>query len=116
MTDRLFNTLSRRCDNRVSDKYTFTAKDGRPRKYARTAISEAFKRAGIKNFRIHDLRHTTASRLIQNGLTLFEVAQILSHSSSNTTARSLSDLGDHSEASGKSRPFFRSFEANSGPI
>ena len=30
--------------------------------------------------------------------------------------RSLSDLGDRSEAGGKSRSFFRSFAANSGSI
>jgi hypothetical protein len=29
-------------------------------------------------------------------------------------SRSLSDLGNRSEASGKSSPFFRSFEAHSG--
>ena len=45
------------------------------------------KRAGIKEFTIHDFRHTCASRLIQNGLSLYEVASILGHTDVQTTQR-----------------------------
>jgi integrase len=87
MTDRVYEVIKRRHSQRGDGPYLFTAKDGGPRKYARQCITKAFKRAGLTDIRIHDLRHTTASRLIQNGLSLFEVAQILGHSSSQTTAR-----------------------------
>ncbi|MEX3974031.1 tyrosine-type recombinase/integrase [Paraburkholderia caribensis] len=36
-------------------------------------------RAGIKNFRFHDLRHEAISRMFEKGLTLMEVAQITGH-------------------------------------
>jgi integrase len=39
----------------------------------------ALERAGIKDFRFHDLRHTAASYLAMSGATLAEIAEILGH-------------------------------------
>lgn len=39
----------------------------------------ALKAAGIKAFRFHDLRHSCASTLAQNGATLLEIADVLGH-------------------------------------
>lgn len=36
-------------------------------------------RAGLKDFRFHDLRHTAASELAMNGATLAEIAEVLGH-------------------------------------
>jgi site-specific recombinase XerD len=36
---------------------------------------------------IHTLRHTHASRLIQNGMSLYEVKEILGHTDIKTTMR-----------------------------
>ncbi len=44
-------------------------------------------RAKIDQFTIHDFRHTCASRLVQNGLSLYEVANILGHTDVQTTQR-----------------------------
>lgn len=43
------------------------------------AWREAMKTAGIKNFRFHDLRHTCASYMAQQGASLLEIADTLGH-------------------------------------
>lgn len=40
---------------------------------------EALERAGLDDFRFHDLRHTAASYLAMNGATLSELAAVLGH-------------------------------------
>ncbi len=85
MTTRVKDILARRWDNRTSDTYVFTNQKGEPRGYQAKGIRSAIKRAGIDNFRIHDLRHTCASRLVQSGLSLYEVANVLGHTDISTT-------------------------------
>lgn len=47
----------------------------------------ARKRAGLPDLRIHDLRHTFASFLINSKRSLYEVQRILGHAESKTTQR-----------------------------
>jgi site-specific recombinase XerD len=47
----------------------------------------ARKAAGLDYVRWHDLRHSTASMLINSGVSLYIVGQILGHSSTQTTSR-----------------------------
>ena len=44
-------------------------------------------RAGLEDFRMHDLRHSFASALVSNGVSLYEVQELLGHSSPRTTMR-----------------------------
>jgi site-specific recombinase XerD len=45
------------------------------------------RKANLPQVRIHDLRHGFASFLVNNGRTLYEVQQILGHSSPSVTMR-----------------------------
>lgn len=45
------------------------------------------KQAGLRRIRFHDLRHTFASRLVQSGVSLQVVQQLLGHSSITITQR-----------------------------
>lgn len=45
----------------------------------RTPWETVLKRANIKDFRFHDLRHSAASYLAMNGASLAEIAEILGH-------------------------------------
>ena len=47
----------------------------------------ALKQANITSFRFHDLRHTAASNLAQNGANLLEIAEVLGHSNTTVTKR-----------------------------
>ncbi len=51
----------------------------------RKTIRQAYARAGLPYTRAHLLRHTVASRLIEGGSSLKEVADVLRHRSLNTT-------------------------------
>lgn len=54
-------------------------------------IFNAWKRvrelAGLPNLRIHDLRHSYASTLVNNGVSLYDVQKLLGHSNIKTTQR-----------------------------
>lgn len=54
--------------------------------------------SGIGHARIHDLRHTYASWLLQDGVDLAEVGQLLGHVSTQTTARYAHLKGEPSAA------------------
>ena len=64
-------------------------------KDVKKAFSTACRRAGIKDFHIHDLRHTFASWLVMNGTPLFEVSKLLRHASIQMTERYAHLAPDH---------------------
>lgn len=45
------------------------------------------EKAGLKHLRFHDLRHTHASIMVNNGISLYSVQQILGHSDPKVTMR-----------------------------
>ena len=51
------------------------------------SFATACRRAGITDFHIHDLRHTCAARLVQAGVSIREVAELLRHSDIRVTMR-----------------------------
>lgn len=81
-----------------SQPLVFTDPDG----YAmrRDILTRAFQRhltaAGLPHQRFHDLRHSTVGILLELGMTMREVADVLGHSKPSTTADVYSHLGQAS--------------------
>ena len=48
---------------------------------------QAVKRAGLKDLRFHDLRHTFATRLVRSGADIYAVQRLLGHKSLEMTSR-----------------------------
>jgi integrase len=55
--------------------------------YLRRSFENALKRAGIEDFRWHDLRHSAASFFAANGASLLEIGAVLGHKTAQTTKR-----------------------------
>lgn len=86
MTDRAHDVLARRAQARTSP-YVFQNRKGGPRGYVSQSIRKAMRKAGLHDCHIHTLRHTHASRLIQNGMSVYEVREVLGHTDIKTTMR-----------------------------
>lgn len=59
--------------------FVFPSKDFTKPVDIRTPFENAVERAGISDFRFHDLRHCCASYLAMNGASLAEIAEVLGH-------------------------------------
>ena len=57
----------------------------------------AVQKAGLKDFRFHDLRHSAASHLAMNGATLLEIAEVLRHLDRTVTCRYSHLCSDHKQ-------------------
>lgn len=86
MSDRIHEILLRRLQYKAG-LYVFQNRKGGPRGYVSQSIRKALRKAGLHDCKIHTLRHTHASRLIQNGMSVYEVKEILGHSDISTTMR-----------------------------
>lgn len=67
--------------------YVFPSYNGTKGRHITTAWYNALRRAGLPNFRFHDLRHTCASWLAMSGATLRDIAAILGHKDLNMSLR-----------------------------
>lgn len=73
----------------------FPGKDGEPLVDIKTAWAAVLGQAKVEQFRIHDLRHTYASKLVQRGVSLFTVQKLLGHASPTMTMRYSHLAPDH---------------------
>lgn len=67
--------------------WVFAHRDGQRVLSVRRSFTSACRRAGITDFHIHDLRHTCAAWLVQSGVPLPEIRDLLRHSTVQMTER-----------------------------
>lgn len=85
ISDKLLETLESLPKN---SEYVFANPDtGKPYRDISEGFKNACDRANIENFRFHDLRHTVATRLVEKGIDLRVVQEIMAHSTIVTTQR-----------------------------
>ena len=82
--NRLFRRI--RKDRHFTSEYVFVY-HGDPVKDVKRGFKAALDRAGIKDFRFHDLRHTFASQVIMRGASLKDVQELLGHRTMSMTLR-----------------------------
>lgn len=68
-------------------EYIFCDKKGSPFNDIKRSFKATLRRAGIQDFRFHDLRHTFASHFVMRGGSLKELQEILGHKSMTMTLR-----------------------------
>jgi integrase len=86
MNEELFNTLSQINLTVDGNEHVFLYR-GNPIKDVKRAFKDAVDDAKIKGLRFHDLRHTFATRLIERGVDLITVKELLGHHSVVVTQR-----------------------------
>jgi integrase len=69
------------------EAHVFLNRVGKPYVQISTLYRAAIAKAGVKNFRIRDLRHTFASRLVMRGVSLAAVRELLGHQDYAMTLR-----------------------------
>ena len=94
VNDILFKALLAVRKNPAS-AYVFCKKDGTPYSNVRSSFETAKKKASIKDFRFHDLRHTFASHLVMAGVGLRTVQELLGHKTIDMTVRYAHLSPDH---------------------
>jgi integrase len=82
--EMLFKRIRRK--QHLTSRYVFTYR-GKRVDSVKTAFNAAVRRAGIVDFRFHDLRHTFASQLLMKGGTLKDVQELLGHKTMTMTLR-----------------------------
>jgi integrase len=94
MNDIVYKTLL--AVRKIPDSsWVFCKKNGERYGNVRKAFEGAKKRAGIVDFRFHDLRHTFASHLVMAGVDLKTVQELLGHKSFEMTLRYAHLSPDH---------------------
>jgi integrase len=88
LNDQAIKTLSEWKKSSVDTSgLIFPSKDGKPFITLKTAWGTLIKDAQMENFRVHDMRHTFASRLVIAGVDLNTVRELLGHSDLKMTLR-----------------------------
>lgn len=87
LNDESSDVLTRWQRQGMGQRLVFANPDGSRIGSVKTAWLKVLKDAGIENFRWHDLRHTFASNLVQRGVDLVVVRDLLGHGDFSLTLR-----------------------------
>lgn len=71
--------------NRTVSPYVFSSSSGHQIRSVKTGFASACRRAGLEDVKPHDLRRTFASLLVQSGVSIQAVSNLLRHSNINIT-------------------------------
>ena len=82
----LYDALSH-LSRKPETEYVFSNDKGRPFGTNRKSFLSAIKKAGISDFRFHDLRHTFGSHMVMQGVDLRTVQQVMGHKDIKMTMR-----------------------------
>ncbi len=91
--DRIFNIpeflideLQYYAGKQKGEKYLFTGRNGRlSSRNLQKIISSAANRAGLRNVHCHTLRHSFATHLLENGIDIRHIQELLGHANLSTT-------------------------------
>jgi site-specific recombinase XerD len=74
---------------RLKNDFVFVGSHGTKinNSYLIRIFRKVLNKAGIENFRFHDLRHTFATRLAQKSVDLYKISKLLGHEDISTTQR-----------------------------
>ena len=113
--------LELKLKNSSVSEYVFLDDKGNNIKSIKTAFGNACRRADIKELVFHDLRHTVGTRMLESGVGIVEISEILGHSSIELTRKrylhpnqSLRDAVEKLANFNKDRSQNRSHEINEG--
>jgi len=85
--NQILREALRKIPRRLNNPHVFTNEKGKPYKDVKGSFASALRKAGIKDFKFHDLRHTFASHLVMEGVDLTTVKELLGHKTLNMTLR-----------------------------
>jgi integrase len=87
MTNRLHAVMQRRAEKKNHEKWVFTNGDMTTHRRDSTHyLNDYLNKAGIP-ITVHQMRHTFASRLLKEGMTLFQLKELLGHKNIQSTMR-----------------------------
>ena len=87
LNDEALEVLSRQDTEDEFEHVFINRQTGLPYTTIQKVWERLRKKAGLEHVRIHDLRHSYASMLVNSGRSLYEVQQILGHSNPKVTQR-----------------------------
>jgi len=82
----LIEDLQHQSEKQKDKEYLFTGRNGKlSTRNIQKIVSSAAKRAGLKKVHCHTLRHSFATHLLENGIDIRKIQELLGHSNLSTT-------------------------------